>query len=100
MARNLAIFLPGMGSGTQAAYTTTTSSSTAVAANSSRRYLLIQNNSDTDIYIRLDGGTAHATNGTSFKIAASGGSLELTTWVPTGIITAINASGSKVLTYL
>ncbi|NBW79186.1 MAG: hypothetical protein EBR27_09265 [Betaproteobacteria bacterium] len=60
-----------------------------LASNSSRKYLLIQNNSSTDVFFNLAGGTAVLNQG--IKIAA-GGSLEFTTQQPTTQINAIAAS--------
>ena len=98
MARHIAVFEPARSAGTHSTYAVTTASTTAIAANSTRRYLLIQNNSDTDIYIHLTAGTVTTANG--FKIAASGGSLDLTSYQLTGAITAIHGgSGTKTLTF-
>ena len=98
MARHIAVHEPGRGTGTQSTYAVTTASAVGIAANA-RRYLLIQNNSDEDVFINLTGATVTVANG--FKIAASGGSLELHTWVPSGAITAIHGgSGTKTLTYM
>lgn len=81
------------GAFTNAQATVTNASTTINAANASRSYLLIQNNDATgDIYVRLDGGTA--TTLTGVKIP-SGGSYELTGFVPTGAITAIGSIASN-----
>ena len=100
--RNMSISLPAKGLGAQSAVNVTDASTTIIAANSPRNYLLIQNNSDTDIYLNLTGSTASTSDGSSFKIASAGGSLEIKTWVGTGAITAIHASAgnTKVLTVL
>ena len=80
-------------------YAATTASTTALAAKSTRKYLLLQNNSATDIFFRLDAGTAHATDGTSLKLAASGGSFEMTVYVSVAALTVIHAGvGTKNLT--
>lgn len=81
------------GAFTNAAATVTSTSAQLKAANTARRYLLIQNNDATGIvYVRLDGGTASATNG--IKIPA-GGSYEITNYVPNGAITAIGSIASN-----
>lgn len=98
MARHIAVFEPARSAGTQSTYSVTASSTEAIAANSTRRYLLLQNNSDTDIYISITGGTVTTANG--FKLASGGGSLDLTTYQITGAITAIHGgTGTKTLTY-
>jgi hypothetical protein len=102
--RNISIVLPAKAIGTQSALSVTSSSTQILAANADRNYLLIQNNSDTDIFINLVGAAASvdvATVNTSFKLAASGGSLELKTWVAVGAIFGIHGgAGTKKLTCL
>ena len=100
--RNAAITFPLRATGSQSAVNVTSSSTTIIAANAARSYLLIQNNSDTDIFINLTGSTASTSDSSSFKIAASGGSLELRQWVPVGAVTGIHTSSgnTKVLTVL
>lgn len=72
------------------------SGSTAVlSANTSRLYALFQNDADETIYLYL-GATAVANKG--IRLAASGGSYEITTTnLYTGQVKAICASGSKNL---
>lgn len=73
--------------------TVTTTSGQLKAANTARRYLLIQNNDlSGDIFVRVDGATATAANG--IKIAA-GSAMELSSFVPTGAITAIGSIASN-----
>lgn len=71
--------------------------STAVlSANSGRTYLHLVNDSDTTMYISIDGGAAVASTGT--RLNASGGSIVFDTFIPTTAITAIHGgSGSKSL---
>lgn len=69
--------------------TVTNASGQLLAANAARKYLLLQNNGTGDIYVTLDGTAATTANGV--KLAANGGSLELSTVVPSS---AINAIGS------
>lgn len=74
------------------------SSSTAiVSANSERKYLLLINDSDETIYVKL-GAAAVANEG--IRLAASGGSLELSVAngnLYAGAINGICASGGKTL---
>lgn len=60
-----------------------------LAAYASRKYLLIQNNNAAagDIFVTLDGTAPTTANG--IKIAAAGGSYELSMVVPSGVIKAI-----------
>jgi hypothetical protein len=69
--------------------TVTNASAQLLAANASRKYLLIQNNGTGDIYVTVDGTAATTANGV--RIAAGGGSYELSTVVPTGQINAIGS---------
>lgn len=83
---------------TQAAKTVTSTSGQLAAQNLLRNYLLIQNNSTTgDIYINVAGAAATVSGG--IKIAANGGSYELTGYVPTGQVSAIGtiASNSNII---
>ena len=90
-------FLPGASAPTQGKVTVTAVSTTLLPAKR-RAYLLLQNNSGSDIFIRLDGGTAVA-DATSFKVV-SGGSLELTTYLSSLAVTGIVSAGTEDLTYL
>ena len=102
MLKNMAVSLPVRATGSQAAVNVTDASTTIIAANPTRNYLLIQNNSDTDIWINLTGGTASTSNSSSFKVASAGGSLELRSWVTVSAVTGIHTSSgnTKVLTVL
>lgn len=72
-----------------------TSSTSVIAANANRKYILLVNDSDTTIYISLNGAAA---NGQGIRLNANGGSYELG---PDRIvkiaITAINSVGTKNL---
>lgn len=63
-----------------------TSSGLFLAANASRNYLLIQNNSPTDIWLHLNGGTPVVGQGV---LVAAGGSAEWFNVIPTAAINAI-----------
>lgn len=73
--------------------TVTNASGQLLAANAARKYLLIQNNGSGDVFVRLDGGVA--TSATGVKLLAGGGSLELSTVVPSAAITAIGSIASN-----
>ena len=69
--------------------TVTNASGQLLAANAARKYLLVQNNGTGDIYVTLDGTAATTANGV--RLAAGGGTMELSTVVPSGAINAIGA---------
>lgn len=89
-----AVTLSGQqGAFTSAQVTVTSASTTIDAANAARRYLLIQNNDATGIvYVNLAGATATALN--SLRLLP-GESLELSSFVPSGAITAIGSIASN-----
>jgi hypothetical protein len=74
----------------------TTASTEILATDSNRKYLRIENISDTDIWVRLDGETATAAAPAVF-IAKTSGTLEFKDqFIPTASITAIHGgSGDK-----
>jgi hypothetical protein len=78
-----------------------TATGTAVPANDNRKYLLLINDSDTTMYLSLDGGAAVVnegirvnSGGSSYGMSFKGGDLF------TGVITAIHGgTGTKKLLY-
>jgi hypothetical protein len=68
------------------------------AAASARTYILMQNTGSNPVYVDLTGAAAAV--GDCFLLAASGGSLELTHWVPQNAITAIGDGGTSKLEIL
>lgn len=73
-------------------------SETLMAANANRRILVIHNIGATDIAVNLTGGAASLTAGGSIKIA-TGGSLILDNYPPTGAITIIGTAAADVTAY-
>lgn len=70
-------------------------STSLIAANPDRTGLLLTNTSSAILYIKLGGGTATATTAHSWRIAASGGQLDLSNFSGRcfkGAITGIWAS--------
>jgi hypothetical protein len=76
-----------------------TSSTAVLSANAKRRYVLIINDSDTTVYLSVDGANAAVNKG--IRLNANGGSYEMT--FPRGnvVFGAVNAihgsTGNKVL---
>lgn len=82
-----------------AAQNVTTTATEVVPANVKRTAVLLQNTSDVDIYLKLDGSTTALTTANGFKLGA-GVSLHFTTTAPSGFepVYAIHGdSGNKVL---
>ena len=99
MARHIAIIEPARNTRTCTVYAVTTISTIALAADSGRKKITLQNNSDTAIHFRTDGGTASTSDGKSLVLAASGGSWSEDINIPMGAITAIHGGvGTKNLT--
>ena len=80
-------------SATNTAITVGATSTTVLALNADRKEAILVNDSDEDIYLKYGSG---ATMNSGIRLNAQGGSLVEDQY--TGIITAICASGSKVLT--
>lgn len=83
---------------THTAVNATTTTGAALAANAARVYAFIQNDSDTVIYLKV--GAAAVLN-QGIRLAASGGSYEMSSQLGNLDLRAINAihggSGNKVL---
>lgn len=76
---------------------TTDGTNEILSARGNRRLLILQNVSDTDVWVRFDGGTAAAA-APSIKLATSGSQiLEFKgVFIPSGAITAIHeGAGTK-----
>jgi len=73
-------------------YAVTTSSTVALAARDGRRWLLVQNDSDTNIYCRLDGGTAVVGGGIRFE--NGGANLLLSNVIMEAAITCIHGGAA------
>lgn len=74
-----------------------TSSVTALAASSGRVYAIFVNDGAVPIYLGLDGNAAVANKG--IRLNATGGSYEINGMnLDIGLVTAITASGTAVLT--
>ena len=73
-----------------------TTTTDVLAANASRKYLQLINDSDTTIYVSIDGGNAVLNTGT--RLNANGGSAVWDTYIPVGTVKAIHGStGTKTL---
>ena len=71
-------------------------STSVLAANASRKYLQLINDSDTTIYLSVDGGAAALNTGT--RLNANGGSIVFDNYIPVGTVNAIHGStGTKTL---
>lgn len=81
--------------GTNTAVSVGSSSTTVLAANANRKQAILVNDSDEEMYLKY-GATAVANSG--LRLNAYGGTLVETVY--TGVIDAICASGSKVITVL
>lgn len=87
---------PSTGTPSESAVAVTTTSTSVLSANSSRKYLQVINDSDTVIYVSIDGGAAAVNTGT--RLNAFGGSAVWDTYVPAGAVTAIHGgTGAKTL---
>ena len=96
--RTLAHFIPLQFIGSQSVVSVSNTTSTEIlAANSARKFLLLQNNGANNIHVSLD-GTAATTS--DFVVASGGGSLELSTGVPTGQINGLAVTASTDLVVL
>lgn len=70
-------------------------STSVLSANPDRTYLQLINDSDSIIYVALDGGDAALNEGT--RLNASGGSAVFDTYIPNGAVKAISSGASKKL---
>ena len=89
---------PALTKVTHTAITVATSATTLLNPNPSRRFMLLVNDSDTDIYVTLDGSVPVANTGV--RINANGGSLDMSRLmgsVSVSAIRGINAVGNKTM---